>query len=204
MNQDALLRLIAETGYNVGYAAKKHLATYDIVEKIPGWIGLVSIAAGIYALIVPALEQKPVAAAFIVIGIAALFINFYLADKDKYAKAGGELTAKFHELRMLYQTVKSQPTNANLDAFVAEHNKIQSDVLVIGVAKQIFLSDWYAHYKFFWQAQTDWIDEQLHFRFFRDKVPLSLTVTVVAVGLTFACSGIPAMLTYLRTFCVNK
>jgi len=64
MNQDALLKLIAETGFNVGYAAKKHLATFDMVEKLPGWIGLASLAVGIYALFVPALEEKHVAAAF--------------------------------------------------------------------------------------------------------------------------------------------
>lgn len=67
MTQDALLKLIAESGYNIGYAAKKHLATFDIVEKVPGWIGLISLGVGIYALIYPSLEQKPLSAAFILI-----------------------------------------------------------------------------------------------------------------------------------------
>jgi hypothetical protein len=39
MNQDALLKLIAESGYNIGYAAKKHLATSDIVLRLPAFIG---------------------------------------------------------------------------------------------------------------------------------------------------------------------
>ena len=52
-------------------------------------------------------------------------------------------------------------------------------------SKQILFSDWYAHYKFFWQHQIDWVNEQKKFRFIRDKLPLtfSLTVVVVLVGL---------------------
>ncbi len=39
MSQVALLKNIAETGYNVGFGGRKHWATYDIVEKVPGFIG---------------------------------------------------------------------------------------------------------------------------------------------------------------------
>lgn len=182
MNQDALLRLIAETGYNVGYAAKKHLATFDMVEKIPGWTGLISLAAGIYALFVPAFEEKHVAAVFIIIGVASIYLNFYAADKDKYHQAGSALTGKFHELRELYQKVKSVPSGNNLDGFLAEHRRIQEEALQLGIAKQIFLSDWYAHYKFFWQAQTGWMDEQLKFRLIRDKLPLGFTVLTISAS----------------------
>jgi hypothetical protein len=199
MTQDALLRLIAESGYNIGYAAKKHLATFDIVEKVPGWIGLISLGVGIYALIFPALEQKPLSAAFILIGVASLFINFYSADKDKYAQAGGSLTQKFHDLRALYQLVKSQPNGTNMDQFIATHQQIQSDALQLGIPKQIFLSDWYAHYKFFWQAQTGWMDEQLHFKLIRDKLPLSLTI-LLAAGVFWGFSQLPLRAVYLRTF----
>lgn len=187
MNQNSLLHLIAETGYNVGYAAKKHLATFDMVEKVPGWIGLFSLAAGIYALFVPVLDQKPVAATFIVIGVASMFINFYTAEKDRYAKVGSDLTGKFHELRLLYQAVKSQPANVDLDQFVEQHNQILASALSLGIPKQIFLSDWYAHYKFFWQAQTEWMNEQLQFKLIRDKLPLSFTcVMLLAVILGLA------------------
>ena len=33
-----LLQQIARTAYNVGFGAKKHFATYDMVEKLPGII----------------------------------------------------------------------------------------------------------------------------------------------------------------------
>lgn len=181
LSKGALLRLIAETGYNVGYSAKKHLATFDMVEKLPGWIGLASLAVGIYSLFIPALEEKQVAAAFIVIGVASMFINTYSADKERYHEIGSELTRKFHELHVLYHRVGSQLPDADMSEFLTEHGRIHSDSLGLGVAKHIFLSDWYAHYKFFWQAQTDWMDEQIHFRLVRDKLPLSFTVVVSLV-----------------------
>lgn len=189
MTKDGLLETIAGSGYNIGYAAKKHLATFDIVEKVPGWLALLSIVAGIGGLFIPALEQKVVSAAFLALGVASLFINFYMQDKDKYAKAGDRLTGKFHELRALYQQVKAEPDTADFAAFVARHDQIQVDALSFGIPKQIFLSDWYAHYKFFWQAQTGWMDEQLRFKFWRDKMPLGLTLCLATV---VACAFVAA------------
>ena len=182
MTKDGLLKMIAESGYNVGYAAKKHLATFDIVEKVPGWLALLSIAAGIGALFIPELEQKFVSATFLILGVASLFINFYMQDKDKYAKAGDSLTGKFHELRALYQHVKAESDTADMSAFAATHDRIQVEALSFGIPKQIFLSDWYAHYKFYWQAQTGWMDEQLKFKFWRDKMPLGFILCLAVVG----------------------
>jgi hypothetical protein len=189
MTKDGLLKMIAESGYNIGYAAKKHLATFDIVEKVPGWLALLSIAAGIGGLFIPALEQKFVSAAFLVLGIASLFINFYMQDKDKYAKAGDRLTGKLHELRALYQHVKATPDTADFTTFAATHDQIQADALSMGIPKQIFLSDSYAYYKFFWQAQTSWMDEQLRFKFWRDKMPLGLILCLAAIA---ACAIVAA------------
>ena len=177
MKKEALLRLIAESGYNIGYAAKKHLATYDIVEKMPGWVSLFAAAAGICALFIPYFEQKGIAAAFIVIAMGASSIALYDKEKAKYAEAGSLLTAKFHDLRMLYQKVKEQPDAVDLPEFEKRHEDIQKEALGLGVPKQIFMSDWYAHYKFFWQGQTQWMDEQLHFRLFRDMMPLGMILT---------------------------
>jgi hypothetical protein len=186
MKKAPLLLLIAETGYNVGYGAKKHFATYDIIEKLPGWVALFSAAVGIFALFVPFLEQKWISAAFIVIAIGSASILLYDKDKAKYAEAGSALTARFHELRMLYQAVNEQPDATDLPDCEAQHKAIQEEALKVGVSKQIFLSDWYAHYKFFWQGQTKWMDEQLHFKLFRDKLPLGMTAVLAAVAIAFA------------------
>ncbi len=187
MTKDNLLKLIAESGYNIGYGAKKHLATYDMVEKTPGWIGFISLVVGIYALLIPDLAQNTISAAFVVIGIASLFISFYTDAKDKYQVAGSALTGKFHELRILYQTVKSTNTGDDLTQYTEDVKRIQHEVLNLRINKQIFLSDWYAHYKFFWQSQTEWMNEQLNFSLLRDKWPLSFTIIIflIVVGLTY-------------------
>lgn len=179
MQKEALLKLIAETAYNAGYGAKVHFATYDIIEKLPGWVALLSAAAAILALFIPAFEAKWVSATFIIISIGAGNILFYDRDKAKYVEVGTALTERFHELRVLYQEVKTLQDGSDFSDYSKHHATIQAAVLKTNVAKQIFLSDWYAHYKFFWQQQTGWIDEQLKFSFFRDKLPLSFTATVV-------------------------
>lgn len=72
MTKDQLLKSIADTGYNVGFGGRKHWATYDIVDKIPGFIGFVSTAFGIFSLIYDNLSEKHLSAAFIVFGLVAL------------------------------------------------------------------------------------------------------------------------------------
>lgn len=183
MQKETLLKLIAETAYNAGYGAKKHFATYDIIEKLPGWVTLLSAAAAILALFIPAFEAKWVSATFIIISIGAGNILLYDRDKPKYAEVGTDLTEKFHELRVLYHEVKTQPDGTDLPDHVKCHAVIQAAVLKTNIAKQIFLSDWYAHYKFFWQQQTGWVDEQLKFTLLRDKLPLSFTAAIILVFL---------------------
>ena len=189
MDKKALLKVIATSGYNIGFGAKKHFATLDIVEKMPGWIGLISLAAGVLSLFIPELETKYISASFTILGIAALTLNAYSENKEKYAKAGGELTSKFHELRVLYETVKSQPDSVDMAIFLSKHNEIQEQALHISMSKHIFLSDWYAHIKFFGQNQVDWIDEQLHFKFIKDKLPFSFKAIIVAVSLALIFSA---------------
>lgn len=197
MTKDELLKLIAESGYNIGYAAKKHLATYDMVEKLPGWISFISIAAGVIALFEPNLTKNWVSATFTIIGIGSLFFNFYSDGKQKYEIAGSELTCKFHELRALYRKVKSCAPGDDLSAYVSEHDAIQKSIFAIRINKQIFLSDWYAHYKFFWQSQTDWMNEQLKFRFVRDKLPLGFTVLAISILLLICASLINNAIDYI-------
>lgn len=203
MQKETLLKLIAETAYNAGYGAKKHFATYDIIEKLPGWVALISAAAAILALFIPAFESKWVSATFIIISIGAGNILLYDRDKTKYVEVGTALTERFHELRVLYHEVKTQPDGINLPDHANRHINIQVAVLKTNVAKQIFLSDWYAHYKFFWQQQTGWVDEQLNFTLFRDKLPLSFTVAVIlaSVGMVgwFISGQVTSLLCHVFT-----
>lgn len=175
MTKDELLKCIAETGYNVGFGAKKHFSTYDIVEKTPGWISFISMAFGIYALVFDSLSTKFLSSSFAVLGVAGLYISLYDNKKASYKETAVKLIQLFNELEKLYRHAKTAD-DAGLKSIEIELVKVENEYYQHSISKQITLSDWYAHYKFFWQHQIDWIDEQKKFRFFRDKIPLSLSI----------------------------
>lgn len=174
MDKAGLLRTIAETGYNVGFGAKKTFATFDIVEKGPGWIGFVSLAIGVYALYVDVLATKFPSATLIVAGIAALYISFY--KSSEYEQAGNEQIRLFNRLRDLYREVDG---GADIATSQAKLGQIENEFYSVTISKQIFLSDWYAHYKFFAQTQTEWMNAQLNFRVWKDMIPLSAKVILI-------------------------
>lgn len=182
MTKDDLLKHIAETAYNVGFGAKKHFATYDIADKTPGLISFISMAFGIYALALDGLTTKFLSASFIVLGVIGLYISFYDSKKSSYESSGIELTKLFNELSKLYRNVKNADDH-QLQEFEQELKDIENRYYSNCSSKQILFSDWYAHYKFFWQHQIDWVDEQKHFTFFRDKIPLSFSISVISVFL---------------------
>jgi nicotinamide riboside transporter PnuC len=174
-----LLKSIAETGYNVGFGAKKHYATFDIAEKAPSWIGLISTGFGIFGLVYESLSAKTPSATLTLLGVAALYISFYRSKE--YDEVGRQLTQLFNELKNLYRSVQ-----ADADIVKAEDTlrTIEERYYSISISKQILFSDWYTHYKFFAQQQIDWIEEQKHFTW-KDKIPLSFRI--VSVLLTAAC-----------------
>lgn len=182
MNKNNLLKMIAESGYNLGYGAKKHFATFDLIEKMPGWLSFIAFVVGIYALFIPVLATNQFSAAMILFGISSLYISAYNAEKEKYEEGGKHLTACYNKLRSMYYEVQSSPDSADFSNYVKAHDDLYNIAFAHTVSKQIFLSDWYAHYKFFWQQEIQWIDEQKQFTVFRDKLPLTFTVTLIAVA----------------------
>jgi len=189
MNKEALLKHIAQTAYNVGFGAKKHFSTFDIIEKAPGWIGFIALVVAIYGLFIPPLTNNQVSAVLIVFGIVSLYISMYLPEKLKYQQGGETLTRVFHSLRTLYGEVSSANPSDDMTPYLARHEMLQAEGLSVSMSKQIFLSDWYAHYKFFWQTQIDWIDEQLHFALWRDKLPLTFYVAILVAAVGLACTA---------------
>ncbi|QMV16006.1 SLATT domain-containing protein [Vibrio spartinae] len=179
MTKDDLLKAIAETGYNVGFGAKKHFATYDLVEKVPGWISFLSMAFGIYALAFDGLSTKFLSATFVVLGVVGLYVSFYNNEKETYEKRAVKLTQLFNQLKTLYLNTKSEQSQ-DLSIYISEHQRLETEYYSNCLTKQILFSDWYAHYKFFWQHQIEWIDEQKKFNFLRDKVPLSFSIVLVS------------------------
>ncbi|MET0103259.1 MAG: SLATT domain-containing protein [Sedimenticola sp.] len=177
MKREELLRAIAEAGYNIGFGAKKHFATYDIIEKAPNWIGFISFSIGVFGLIYDPLSTKAVSAALTVLGVSGLYVALYASNAAAYSKSGKGLTGHFDQLKLLYYLTKNA-SDDEVEANLIKLQEIQESAHEIGISKQIFPSDWYAHYKFFWQHQIEWIDEQKNFRLFRDKIPLSLSILV--------------------------
>ena len=187
MNRSDLLKCIAETGYNVGFGAKKHFATYDLVEKSPGWISFISIAFGIYSLAFKELSTSFLSASFTVLGVVGLYVSMYDAKKSDYEKAGVELTKIYNQLRSFYYSVQTKSDSHYLTNLISEYQQLESQYYSVGLSKQILFSDWYAHYKFFWQHQIEWVDEQKNFSFFRDKVPLSFYMFLVVLIVMAIC-----------------
>jgi hypothetical protein len=181
ISKQAALLQIARAGYDVGFGSKKHFASYDLIEKVPGWLALVSLAGGLWALFVPALESKHIAATFILFSFVTFYINQYSHDKEKYRDIGVAMVRLYHSLGALYVIASSMPDGGDFQAEFAKANAIRDEAISIGVTKQLFASDWYAHFKFFCQTQNDWVDEQLKFSFWRDKIPAGLYVALFVV-----------------------
>ena len=148
-----------------------------LLKKFLTYINFLLLAIGILALIIDALSTKLISATMIIFGISGLYVSFYNDKQADYNKAGKYLTRLFDELKILYYKVKAADYVLQGDEEGTLQN-IQSRAHKQAISKQILLSDWYAHYKFFWQHQIDWIDEQKHFSFWRDKVPLTFILVL--------------------------
>ena len=194
MDQDRLLKLIAEKGYDVVFGVRKTFATYDIVNKGPGWIGFISSAIGVFALIYDPLSAKLPSAMLVIAGIVGLYLSFYRAEE--YEKAAIAQLGIYNRLKSLYLTVQS---GGDLIAAKMDFDGIEAAYGSTTVSKQVFLSGWYAHYKIFAETQYAWMDEQLHFTW-KDKVPFSarafvalLVAAVIGgigwVGITHGCAS---------------
>ncbi|MBT0091876.1 MULTISPECIES: SLATT domain-containing protein [Vibrio] len=192
MKKSDLLKSIAEKGYDVGFGAKKHFATYDIIEKAPGLIGFSSMAFGIFSLVIKGLSTEQTSATFIVLGVIGLYISLYDHKKAAYEQSGVALTKIYNELKSLYFKAKSLDEGADFSDLQEEFSEIEGRYYSECLSKQILFSNWYAHYKFYWEHQIDWVNEQLKFNFFRDKVPLSLwlTIIIIVIGLVTSISDI--------------
>jgi SMODS and SLOG-associating 2TM effector domain 6 len=182
MDKDRLLRLIAEKGYDVLFGVKKTFATYDIVSKGPGWIGFVSLAVGVFALIYDPLSAKLPSAILVISGIASLYISFYRAEE--YEQSANSQLSIYNKLKSLYLSVQS---GTDPIAAKAEYDTIDADYYTTTMSKQIFLSGWYAHYKLFAETQIDWLEEHRQFTW-KDKWPVSARITIVVVAVA-AVSG---------------
>jgi len=196
MTKNDLLKQIAESAYNIGFGAKKSFATFDIVDKIPGILNFCALAIGILALVIDELNIKIVSASLIIFGVIGIYISKYDDKKDEYATSGSKITELFNELKSLYHSVKAKTDDTNFDEDISKMKEIENKFYLITISKQILFSDWYAHYKFFWQWATHikWLETELELSFWENKMPLSFIVFIGIVLLIFVGSLIRSLI----------
>lgn len=200
MKQNEALDYVASCAYNVGYGAKKNLATYDIVEKIPGWISFVSIAFGILSLKYFSVNLSTHAGVFLTIfGVISLYITHFLSIKDEYKEAGTKFTRIFDELHVSYRKIKG--SEECIDEEMKNVKNSMDNFYKASIERQILFSDWYAHYKFFVQMQIDWIDERKQFKLLKDKIPRSFQFVAVIFILIMVVYIVHLKTNFLK--CIN-
>src|SRR5690625_3233108 len=194
LDKDSLLKSIAIKGYDVGFGAKKHFATFDLVCKVPNVIALGTLITGIIQLgfALPIFTNKVLSLFLIFVGIIAIFINQYGNRKNEFLVLGVKINKLYQELRNLY--FKLQGTDSVNKEKIEELEQVYNGLIHqfhdIGITQQIIFSDWYAHYKLFVQLEIEWIEEQKVFTF-KDKVPMSFRLTmyisIIAILVIIGC-----------------
>lgn len=185
MTKKDLLMTLARHGYNVGFGAKKNFASFDIVTKLPSWIGFLMLSIGVIQLGYPQTATKEMSIVLIIISIAILFVGYYNSNVAEFEKEGVRSTQLFNQLKDLYFVVKSS-SKKDFSQEISKMDCIMSEFYSKSISKQVFLSHWYAHFKFFYEMQVEWIDEELKFKFFKDKFPNSLKTFIGIILLIFA------------------
>lgn len=174
MTKQEFLKELATTGYNIGFGAKKNFSSFDLINKLPTWFGIVSLFIGLCQLGFPDMPcQKTISILLIVASVSLIYMEFYKSDVTKYEEEGKRLTELFNKTRQMYFSVKDD-SQFVYGTYKADYENLMSSFYSNSISKQVFMSQWYAHIKFFGETQIDWMDEQLKFRFFKDKVPGSL------------------------------
>lgn len=187
--REDLLKRIAERGFEVGYAANLNFATHDIADKVPVLVSFVSTVVGILALVSPFFQLESVAVCLVLLGIVSLYVEKYPAHE--YGDRGKRTMNMLHDLESLYYKVKDNTDPAS------DFQEEEEELWTIGIEfiastspHQILFATWYANYKFFAEKDYAWIDEQLHFRFWRDKIPATLKALLVLALVVFVISAV--------------
>jgi len=200
MKQD-LLKKIAQSGYVVAFAANLNFATYDIVTKVPKWIAFLSIVASIIGLGWTEFTAKSVSILFLVFSIASIYIECFADNIDSYKIRGKKNTDQLNQLKNLYFEVKGMKENDDLANQETKYVTIETEFNKSSEPKQVIFANWYAHYKLFGEKDFSWMDEQIHFEWWKDKFPQSAKVCLLALLLliiTYYCYAVPALNVFLR------
>lgn len=186
MEKSKLKKLIAKTAYNIGFGAKKNFASYDIIRNSNEYISMISMAIGVLALVFDVFNEKIVSAALLIAGIIGLYINKFDYELDNYEKTGVANTKMFNSLTELYY--ETDEYNTDLDSIFSRLKLIEEEFYTNQKSKQVYFSDWLAHYKFFYQFQSAWVVSELDLTWWKDKVPNSLKFVIIILIVLIAIS----------------
>jgi len=174
-----LLKQIAEKGYTISYAANLNFATYDFVRNFTAIVSFISIVIGILGLVSNFFSAQWISVSILLLGIASCYINNFSKDIEGYGDRGKKHTQQWNRMKNLYLRVKVK-SGDDFKEEMKEYEKIEEEFNKDSQPKQLFLiADWVAHYKLFFTKDISWMDEQLHFGWYRDKTPQSLKMCVL-------------------------
>ncbi len=189
MNKSHLLREIANAGYNAGFGAKKSFASYDILMKAPSAIGWCLTSLGVLGLVFDCLSNKTVSAAALCIGFLTTYLSYASKHLKKLDASGNELTNIRNDLSMLYGRV-SEAEEPIAEDYVMQLATLQKRISKASVSNQVVFSGWLAHIKFFGESQIQWIDTELKFHWWKDKVPATFKLFAACVLLVGAIAAL--------------
>lgn len=86
-------------------------------------------------------------------------------------------TSIFRKIERLYYDAKSEDAPDSVK-FISQLDNLMQEFDKSTITKQIFGSNWYAHYKFFSEMEKRWIEEQLSSTFWKDKFPNTLKIFI--------------------------
>ena len=176
MTKDTLLKSIAETGYNVGFGAKRHFVTYDTYRIVPKLFSIITLIIGVFQLTniykTNVTDNLAEWCSFLLIGVGliALVVDLRSKSLEDYNMVGKELQGLYNRLRLLYNQVKGNQEDRDFSAEIEVLNNIEMRFREISISEQATATHILTNLRFFTETQIDWLDEQLHFSI-RDKFP---------------------------------
>ena len=181
MNKEDIIYQIATSAYNAGFGAKKSFASLDMATKGPNVIGWLLMTVGIVGLVNKWIASEYVSAATLCIGALTYYLSVQRRDLKKWEASGVKLTQIRDELGILCAEVKATKPDMDLTSYTTRLQSLQSSIAETSVTQQMNFSGWFAHFKFFGEAQIKWIDDELKFKLFRDKIPASLYLFIACL-----------------------
>lgn len=207
MTKETLLKLIAERGYIVSYAANLNFATYDIVTGLPPRVSYISLAVAVIGLIWNTISTCWITVPILLLSIACIYTEKYLANIDGYTKRGVANTSQWNELKRIYYQVKDSTDDSLFDGVLNRLQQIEDEFNSTAEYNQVLFANWYAHYKLFAEKDYHWMDEQLKFGFWKDKLPRSFEVILILllfsaiISFCVSCPVISGWIAPLFDFC---